>query len=242
MSRKSKRNRPDPQRSAQDPGEAARSGLFGRRTVLLGVMVALLLALVAGAVLYQRGSTQPAQSAFDRQAALASDHSPTLGDAGARVHVVEFLDPACETCALFYPVVKELMAENPGRIRLSVRHVAFHDGAEYVVRLLEASRKQDKYWQTLEALFASQARWAPHHTVEPDLVWPAIAAVGLDVERIRADMKAADVTQRVEKDRSDAMALAVTATPEYFVNGRSLPSFGEDQLRSVVQEELQRAY
>jgi protein-disulfide isomerase len=134
------------------------------------------------------------------------------------------------------------MAENPGRIRLSVRHVAFHDGAEYVVRLLEASRKQDKYWQTLEALFASQARWAPHHTVEPDLVWPAITAVGLDVERIRADMKAADVTQRVEKDRSDAMALAVTATPEYFVNGRSLPSFGEDQLRSVVQEELQRAY
>ena len=31
-------------------------------------------------------------------------------------------------------------------------------------------------------------------------------------------MKAADVTQRVEKDRSDAMALAVTATPEYFVS------------------------
>jgi predicted DsbA family dithiol-disulfide isomerase len=78
--------------------------------------------------------------------------------------------------------------------------------------------------------------------VEPDLVWPAIAAVGLDVERAKADMKAADVTQRVENDRSDAMALAVTATPEYFVNGRSLPSFGEDQLRSEVQEELQRAY
>jgi protein-disulfide isomerase len=242
MSRKSKRNRPDPQRSARDPGEAAQSGLFGRRAVLLGVIIALLLALVAGAVLYQRESTQPARSAFDRQAALASDHSPTLGDASARVHVVEFLDPACETCALFYPVVKELMAENPGRIRLSVRHVAFHDGSEYVVRLLEASRKQDKYWQTLEALFASQARWAPHHTVEPDLVWQAIAAAGLDVERAMADMKAADVTQRVEKDRSDAMALAVTATPEYFVNGRSLPSFGEDQLRSVVQEELQRAY
>ena len=242
MSRKSKRNRPDPQHSTQDPAETARSRLFGRRTVLLGSIVALLLALVAGIVLYQRATTQPAQSALDRQAALASDHSPTLGDATARVHVVEFLDPACETCALFYPVIKELMAENPGRIRLSVRHAAFHDGSAYVVRLLEASRKQDKYWQTLEALFASQARWAPHHTVEPDLVWPAIAAVGLDVERAIADMKTADVTQRVEKDRSDAMALAVTATPEYFVNGRPLPSFGEDELRSLVQEELQRTY
>ena len=76
---------------------------------------------------------------------------------GAKVHIVEFLDPACETCALFFPMVKQWMAEVPGDIRLSVRHVAFHSGADYAVRILEASRKQDKYWQTLEALLAVAA-------------------------------------------------------------------------------------
>jgi hypothetical protein len=30
----------------------------------------------------------------------------------------------------------------------------------------------------------------------------------------------------------------VTKTPEYFVNGRPLPSFGFEQLRTLVDEEL----
>jgi hypothetical protein len=34
----------------------------------------------------------------------------------------------------------------------------------------------------------------------------------------------------------------VTATPEYFVNGRPLPSFGEQQLMTLIGEELQKAY
>lgn len=158
------------------------------------------------------------------------------------MHIVEFLDPACETCALFFPVVKQLMAENPNRIRLSIRHVPFHAGSEYVVRLLEASRAQDKYWQTLEALLASQAQWAPHHTVQPALVGPAIAGVGLDEARLVAAMNAPEVARRAQQDLDEAKALKVTATPEYFVNGRRLPSFGYQQLLDLVQEELQRAY
>ena len=36
--------------------------------------------------------------------------------------------------------------------------------------------------------------------------------------------------------------MKVTATPEYFVNGRPLPSFGDQQLLELVREELQKAY
>jgi protein-disulfide isomerase len=38
------------------------------------------------------------------------------------------------------------------------------------------------------------------------------------------------------------MTLKVTATPEYFVNGRQMPSFGEQQLMALIGEELQKAY
>jgi protein-disulfide isomerase len=137
-----------------------------------------------------------------------------------------------------YPHVKQMLADNPGRIRLSIRHVPFHQGAEFVVRLLEASRAQDKYWQTLEALLATQDRWAPHHTVQPDLVWPVIAGVGLDIERLKSDMAAPEVDARMQRDIDDARAIKVTATPEYFVNGRPLPSFGLQQLQDLVNEAL----
>ena len=232
MSRKSKRNRPDPETQVATTGWARRSA------VLLACAVALLLAVLLGSLLYKRVNS-PAGSG-NEQAALASLQAPMLGDASARVHIVEFMDPACETCAMFFPLVKQVIAENPGKIRLSVRQVAFHKGSDYVVRLLEASRKQDKYWQTLETLLATQAQWAPNHTVEPGLVNVVIDGLGLDMGQLTTDMNSPEVAQLVQQDASDAITMKVTATPEYFVNGRPLPSFGQQQLLTLINEELNK--
>lgn len=202
----------------------------------------LMLALVAATIFYSNDSTQSVidADAARQAAALASEHSPTLGDPGAKVRIVEFLDPACETCALFFPMVKRWMAEVPGEIHLTVRHVAFHPGSDYAVRVLEASRKQDKYWQTLEALLASQRQWVQNHTVQPDRIGPAIAGVGLNMEQLKADMNTVQVMQRIEQDKKDSIFLKVSATPEYFVNGRPLPSFGQQQLANLIREELEK--
>lgn len=241
MSRKSQRNRPDPTTSTADTSAGERPAGMSRRAWIAAAVAVVLLAVLAATFLLRGGSGGSA-SDEQRRVALLSEHAPTLGEPGARVHIVEFLDPACETCALFYPLGKQMLDARPGRIRISTRHVAFHEGADYVVRLLEASRRQDKYWQTLEALLASQAVWAPHHTVQPDLVRQAIAGVGLDLERLGRDMDDPEVLRLVQRDREDARALAVTRTPAYFVNGRPLESFGAQQLFDLVAEELTRAY
>lgn len=242
MSRKSRRNRPGSVAGPRPAAAASAAPQKSRRRLVVGFVVLLLVAGLAIYALRDRGARTTADDAGATAAALASEHSPSVGDAAAKVHVVEFLDPACETCAQFYPVVKQLIAQNPGRIRLSVRHVAFHEGADYAVRALEASRAQDRYWQALEALLRDQAQWAPHHTVQPELVNPILAAVGLDMQRLAADMNGADVEQRIGRDRDDAVTLKVTATPEYFVNGRPLPEFGYEPLLALVGEELDRAY
>jgi protein-disulfide isomerase len=208
------------------------------RSAIVAIAAAGLLAAV---MLSGCGSPDSAQDEdAARQAALASEHAPSVGDADAKVHIVEFLDPACGTCALFYPMVKGWMAEVPGQIRLSIRHVPFHEGVDYVVRILEASRNQDKYWQTLETLLATQAQWVQNHVVQPERVLPAIASVGLDVEQLQADMDSAEVRERMERDARDSKILKVVATPEYFVNGRPLPSFGQEELAKLVREELQK--
>ncbi len=243
MSRKTKRNHPNTGHREPQVEPAPTRSRFSRLGSVIVIFAAVLAALGVGTLLFKNKGTQSGPSTDTSiEAALASDQAPILGDANAKVHIVEFLDPACETCAQFYPLVKKLVAENPGQIRVSLRHVAFHEGSDYVVRVLEASRKQDKYWPTLEAVLASQAMWAPNHTAQPDLVLQAIAGVGLNMAQLMADVNAPDIAQRMEQDRHDAIAMKVTATPEYFVNGRPLPSFGEQQLLSLVREELQRAY
>jgi len=214
---------------------------YSRNILIASAVGVVVIAIVAAAYLTETDGTQSSQVETDsRQEALASEHSPTLGEPGAKVHLVEFLDPACGTCAMFFPMVKQWMNEIPGQIRLSVRHVAFHSGSEHALRILEASRNQDKYWETLEALLSSQNQWVQNHIVQPDRIGPAIAGVGLNMEQLTADMNSVQVMQRIEKDKKDSILLKVSATPEYFVNGRSLPSFGQQQLADLVREELNK--
>jgi protein-disulfide isomerase len=228
---------------AKKKHEADKNRRHSRISIVAGSVAVLLIAFVTVLVINLGEQTESSQSGDDaRLAALASDHSPTIGNPTAKVHIVEFLDPACETCAVFFPMVKQWMTEAPGQLRLSVRHVAFHSGSDYAVKILEASRKQDKYWQTLEALLATQRQWAINHTVQPDRVLPAIARVGLNLDQLAADMNGMEILTRMEQDKKDSILLKVSATPEYFVNGRPLPSFGQQQLLDLVREELQKAY
>jgi protein-disulfide isomerase len=216
---------------------------MNRNMLYVGTAIVVGMTIFVGALLYLSGKAQqPAPAVERRQAGLVQLYSPTLGNPEARVHIVEFLDPACETCASFYPHVKQIMAANPDKVRLTVRLVAFHNGSEHVVKILDAARRQGKFWQTLEALLANQAHWVRNHVVQQELVWKPLESVGLDMDQLRVDMNAPETVQRIEQELKDAKMLKVTQTPEYFVNGRPLPSFGLEQLRTLVREELQTAY
>lgn len=200
----------------------------------------LLAAFVLGALVYHAKpevkETQPDPSA------LVRFHSPTFGDAGAKVHIVEFFDPACETCREFYPFVKQLMDANPGRIRLSLRYTPFHKGSDDVVRLLEAARRQGRFREALETLLAAQPQWAINHVARPELALQALERVGLQPEKLKADMGSAEIGKLIQQDMQDAVTLNVTKTPEFFVNGRPLARFGFDELRALVDDALREAY
>jgi protein-disulfide isomerase len=173
---------------------------------------------------------------------LVRFHSPSFGEAGAKVHIVEFLDPACSTCRAFYPFVKEMIAANPGRIRLSIRYAPFHKGSDQVIRLLEAAKKQGKYWQTLEAVLAVQPQWLVDHVSRIELVFPAVAGLGLDMAKLKEDMASPDLGNLLQQDIKDGAALEVTKTPTFFVNGRPLPRFGYEELKTLVDQALREAY
>lgn len=205
--------------------------------------ILLLLAFVGGAIYYKKQQTQAAAEAYQRnKSTFVRDYSPTHGNPAAKVELVEFFDPACETCREFYPFVKKLMDAHPDKIRLYARYAPFHNGSDYVVKILAAANKQGKFWETLEAVFAAQASWSPQHRPQPELVWNYIGNVGLDIKRLRQDMESPEIENIVRQDLADAKTLKVTATPEFFVNGKPMPSFGYDQLKTLVEDALSSAY
>jgi protein-disulfide isomerase len=192
--------------------------------------IVLLMVFVVGTLVYHSSQSRQSAEAVEQNAALlVRDHSPTFGNPQAKVHIVEFFDPACETCRAFYPYVKQLIAAHPDRIRLSMRYAPFHHNSDRVVKILET-------------LLATQEGWVRHHAAVPDMAWKYVAGLGLDLRRLENDLNAPDITRLVLQDIEDARALRVTKTPEFFVNGRPMPSFGYEQLRTLVEEELEKAY
>lgn len=210
---------------------------------LFGIAVAMMVGVFALAAFLHDGGkpNAPARPAAVNQVALERDHAPTVGPREARVHIVEFFDPACETCRSFYPLVKQIMQTAPDKIRLSMRYAPLHEGSDEVVRMIEAAKQQGKFWETLEVVFAAQADWAINHRAHPERVWPHLEKVaGLDLARLKTDMRSPAVETVIAQDVMDANTLNVSATPEFFVNGRPMPSFGLEQLKALVSEELAR--
>ncbi len=214
-----------------------------KQNIVLISAVCLVIVFVIGSYLYKaQQSKKLGFMAKENASTFVRDYSMTSGSEDAKVYIVEFFDPACETCRVFSPLVRNLMAANPGKIKLISRYAPFHAGSDYVVKMLEAARKQEKFWEALEVMYKSQPYWASHHKPQPQLLWQYLPQAGLDIEQIKKDMNDPEIAKIIEQDLADAKTLNVRKTPEYFVNGKPLPSFGYDQLKALVDAEIKASY
>ena len=210
-----------------------------KKVTVIGVVALLALFFYFGMNAYQ-SRVQTAQDVQVRaeQTRLVRMHSTVFGPQDAPVTIVEFFDPACETCRAMYPIVKSLMAQHGDSVKLVLRYAPFHQGSDQVVKLLEAAKNQGKYQPVLEALLAAQPDWADHGQPNLEIAFKAAEQAGLDMARARQDIEKPGMQALLQQDIEDLTALQVTKTPTFFVNGRSLPSFGPDQLAALVAEEV----
>lgn len=215
---------------------------MNRRWLITSTLAAVVLAFVAGAWVYKSRSAQEARlAARSHDEALVRAHAPVFGNPAAKVTIVEFFDPSCETCRAFYPVVKSIVNASFGQVRLVVRYAPLHKGSDTAVQILEAARLQGKYWEALERTLADQPRWAAHHNPQPELIWDVIGDLGLDMTKARADAASPAIAQALQQDIADMQALKVERTPGFFVNGIPLRDFGEAQLKAMVDQEIAKA-
>lgn len=214
---------------------------MSRKWAVIATVVAVVVAFAAGTWLYRERTQQQASAALQSHSdALVRPHAPIFGNAAAKVTIVEFFDPSCETCRAFYPVVKGFVNASFGQVRLVVRYAPLHKGSDRAVKILEAARVQGKYWEAVEKALAAQPQWADHHDPQPELLWALMGELGLDLAKARADADSPALDALLRQDVADMQALQVRATPGFFVNGRPLRDFGAPQLKALIDEELQK--
>lgn len=223
--------------------------------ILGAIAIVVIIGAVIGASYYRSSvqnervttttnSSNPKQTTANSEALVRSD-SPTLGAADAKVTLVEFLDPECESCAAFAPVVKKIMKDYDGRIRLVVRYMPLHPNSLSAATFTEAAGEQGKYWEAQEILFTRQSEWGtkhgPNHAPPADinaLFKKYAAELGLDASKMDAAFAENRYQSKVQRDYKDGQTLGVRQTPSFFVNGRKLARFSEADLRALIDDEL----
>ena len=95
---------------------------MNKKWVVVSTVAAVVVAFIAGVVIFKERSKQEVTQVLQTNSeALVRAHSPIYGNPAAKVTIVEFFDPSCETCRAFYPIVKGLVNSSFGQVRLVVR-------------------------------------------------------------------------------------------------------------------------
>lgn len=213
-----------------------------KRSIVVITALVAAIAFAGGAFLYSRTGADRAPALTSATGnELVRPHSPVIGPAIAPVTIVEFIDPSCEACRAFYPIVKQILAAYPTDVRLVLRYTPLHQGSDEAVRILETARTQGKFERVLETLLARQPEWAVHGAPDLNKAWAFAQAAGLDVERARREASSPSIDLVLRQDIADGQKNNVRQTPTFFVNGKPLPSFGPQQLKDLVQSEVRRA-
>lgn len=169
---------------------------------------------------------------------LVQDDSPTLGPASAPVTLVEFLDPECESCRAAFPAIKQIVADYGDQVRLVVRYFPLHGNSVLAAAATEAAGAQGKYWEMQELLFERQPEWGEQQTPQTTLFTQYAQDLNLDIERFVDDLDNPEILAKIERDRADGVAVGVTGTPTFFINGQLVEPLSGERIVTMIEEEL----
>lgn len=206
--------------------------------ILIASTLVILVAFAAFAFFMKKDAPKAAEVSRISADKLVKFHSPSLGNANAKVTIVEFLDPECEACAAFYPTMKGLVNEYKDQVRFVVRYMLFHGNSRLAAIATEAAGRQGKYWEMQGQLFFRK-EWTHQQEPQTEKFEGIAKELGLDIKKFREDMKDPGIATAVESDYQEGPSLGVQGTPTIFVNGRKLEALSYLALKTMVDEELQ---
>jgi protein-disulfide isomerase len=169
------------------------------------------------------------------------DGGLTVGDPDAPMVMVAFESFGCLWCGVFHretlPVVLEDWVDT-GRLRIETRLLPYEPRAVPGARIAAAAAQQDLYWELAEHLYPfiagtdeppmgrdltpeELAAYQVRQSEEALLAQAESAAerIGLDMDRLRADLADPATAATVERDQQLAWELGFTGTPAFVVNG-----------------------
>jgi protein-disulfide isomerase len=169
--------------------------------------------------------------------AVRSD-DPIRGNPKAAVSIVMFSDFQCPFCGKVEPTLKQVSDTYKDQVKIIWKHepLSFHPNAMPAALAAEAARKQGKFWEMHDLMFANQQALSSAKYEE----WAK--QIGLNMDKFKKDMEDPKTRARVEEDMKLATAMGADGTPHFFINGQKLAgAMPFESFKSAIDEELKKA-
>jgi predicted DsbA family dithiol-disulfide isomerase len=159
-----------------------------------------------------------------------------IGEASARVTVVEFTDLECPACRRFQGVMREILREYPRDVALIFVHrpVPGHHFAMQAARAAECAERIGRFLPMIEAIFGNQDSLGIKS-------WGSLALeAGItDSASISTCARDARPVDRINAGVALAERLEVQATPTVFVNGWKYLGPTKGEMDRAIEAALQ---
>lgn len=204
-------------------GWMIKSGLDGQTEQLVAVVG--LLGEVEDAMRTAGGPGRPPPRAEapsgpdpDKEHAVDVSNAPIRGKADAAVTIVAFSDFQCPFCNRVNPTLTKLLADYPDQVRIAFKHMPLriHPDAPAAHAAAEAARRQGKFWEMYDKIFANQRELTPEKFKQ------YAAELNLDAAQFEKDSNDPAVKAKIDADLKEAEKLGVAGTPAFFINGKYL--------------------
>jgi len=153
-----------------------------------------------------------------RDELLADLMSPVGGNPDGKVTVVEFFDYNCPYCRAAGPVVNELLQRKPDVRFIYKEFPTLAESSRFAAQAALAAHRQspERYRAFHDALLKANGRLAEDGVVQ------IAREAGVDVARMRADMKDPTISESIDRNIKLARAIGITGTPTFIVGDAML--------------------
>jgi protein-disulfide isomerase len=222
--------------ATSDPGDKA---VFGRK--IREYLVANPEVLVEAMQEFERRQDSQRDSVAQKaigqhKAELVSDpESPSAGNAGGDVVIVDFNDYQCPYCKRAHQALKSVVAAD-GKIKIVYKDLPILGEPSRIAALAAmAAVKQGKHLALHNALMEFSGK------LDRDRILEIAASVGLDVALLEKDMEDPKFKQLIDRNMALASALGVRGTPAFVIGDQFVPgAIDADALKQLIAEARKR--
>lgn len=162
----------------------------------------------------------------DIPSGITEDGHPWIGAENPRLTIVEFSDYVCFQCRKMNFYLRQIIAENPDKIRLVHRHYPmdskynfavknpFHEGSAKLALMAIYAATKGKFWETHD-IFYNLPRSQEFFKIK-DLA----EAAGLDARELAGSLRDRKFLYQLRRDLGDGFKLGINGTPSYLIDGK----------------------